>query len=503
MMQLANFPHLICYIGRRYLITQYIGQSGCFTPAWMRHLQYKGNRMKFTHRHIIYCGIFLLWTTGDTCHLPAETSTSPAGKIPTIRWQEANDYIDQKVYAIGRVVLAAKSPTGHVFLNFDRDYRNTLTIFIRNTDCENFATPPHKLYAQKYIRVHGKLYEYNSCPNINVSDPKQIRILPGPPEESMTGPKGQGNQPTSSITRYPQANTSNTDIPATAPAPSSQPATTQPTLIQQQKTITIASYNVKNLFDAYDDPYYLDSEKDAKPSAEQDALAFCIRQLDADVLALMEVENRGCLQYFVDHHLADLGYKHVVHLEGNSRRGIDVALLSRLTVGPVTSHRHLRSPDGEHNFLRDLLQVRIEPADGDSFDVFVVHYISKGGEQHRGDNFRQAEAKLTRQVLNNILEGHPQADFVICGDFNDTIDSPTLNIVHGRGPSALSCFVEQENLRGTPTYNRPPYRFMIDFILASPGMADRYVSGSYRIPTGKKFLIASDHNPIVAEFKMK
>ena len=44
------------------------------------------------------------------------------------------------------------------------------------------------------------------------------------------------------------------------------------------------------------------------------------------------IENRGDLQRLVTAMIPDLGYEHVVLLEGNDYRGIDVAVLSRLPV---------------------------------------------------------------------------------------------------------------------------------------------------------------------------
>jgi exonuclease III len=53
------------------------------------------------------------------------------------------------------------------------------------------------------------------------------------------------------------------------------------------------------------------------------------------------------------------------------------------------------------------------------------------------------------------------------------------------------------------TYNKEPYRSMIDFILCSPGMASRYVKGSFGIHTGTVESSGSDHNPISARFRIK
>ena len=101
---------------------------------------------------------------------------------------------------------------------------------------------------------------------------------------------------------------------------------------------TIATYNVKNLFDDHDDPYFRDEQTIPvpKPMEEVRALAAVIINMNADVIALQEVESRGVLRKFKWGFLKDLNYDDPVLFEGDDMRGIDVALLSRLPVGPVT-----------------------------------------------------------------------------------------------------------------------------------------------------------------------
>ena len=61
-----------------------------------------------------------------------------------------------------------------------------------------------------------------------------------------------------------------------------------------------------NLFDEFDDPYRSDEVMETKPRDELLKLAQRIRMLDADVLALQEVENREYLERFVRALLPDM-----------------------------------------------------------------------------------------------------------------------------------------------------------------------------------------------------
>lgn len=409
---------------------------------------------------------------------PEKAADTPDEAIPaaeaieTISWEAAANHIDEEVLAIGRIVKTGQSKTGHVFLNFDKRDQNTLTLFIHRDSVANFSEPPQKTYRDKLVRVHGFVYDYDGKPNLSVKSPTDITILPN--DTPLPEPAGGGS-----------------------PAPASRP---QPT-----GTVKLATYNVLNLFDSFDDPYSADAPSDRKPRAELEAVARNIRKLDADVLALQEVENRGYLQRFVNAFLRDMGYE-VVAFEGNDNRGIDCAVLSRLPVGAVTSHRHVRfeDPNGKTmRFRRDLLDVRIEPPGALPFDIFVIHLKSKGGEEEGGADTRMGEAAAIQRILAERLKQDPKAAFVVCGDFNDTIDSKPVQAILGGGDGALTAFVKDLPEDGRVSYNQEPYLSMIDFVFASPAMAARYVPGSYRIVAGgSPETTGSDHNPVAVSFKL-
>src|SRR3954471_7335278 len=81
-----------------------------------------------------------------------------------------------------------------------------------------------------------------------------------------------------------------------------------------------------------------------KPAAERKLIADRIKRMDLDVLAVQEVEDVDTLRQFVRDDLGGL-YPHVVLLEGNDPRLIDVGLLSKLPLGGVTSWQHTPDPD--------------------------------------------------------------------------------------------------------------------------------------------------------------
>lgn len=95
--------------------------------------------------------------------------------------------------------------------------------------------------------------------------------------------------------------------------------------------------------------------KDAEDTVR---IATRIPAIDLDVLAVQEVEDIGTLNRFVIDNLGSL-YAHVVLLEGDDPRLIDVTLLSKLPLGAVTSWQRAVHPSDPNApvFGRDLLQV--------------------------------------------------------------------------------------------------------------------------------------------------
>ncbi|NUR30133.1 MAG: endonuclease/exonuclease/phosphatase family protein, partial [Catenulispora sp.] len=118
-----------------------------------------------------------------------------------------------------------------------------------------------------------------------------------------------------------------------------------------------------------------------KPAAERAKLAARIGAMNADVLCVQEVEDVTTLTAFAQTDLAGLGYEHVVLVEGNDARLIDVGVLSKLPIGGVTSWRHavFAPADTDAVFSRDLLQVEILAPDRSRklLTVFNTHLKSQ------------------------------------------------------------------------------------------------------------------------------
>jgi endonuclease/exonuclease/phosphatase family metal-dependent hydrolase len=161
-----------------------------------------------------------------------------------------------------------------------------------------------------------------------------------------------------------------------------------------------------------------------------------IRDLNPQVLGVVEAENRIVLAHFTDAQLRTRAapdnpshpmYPHVMLVDGNDDRGIDVALLTQTgyPLGPMRSHVDDTDAQGIV-FSRDCPEYELRTPGGHRLVVLVNHLKSKGYGSQAANNarrLRQAQrvAEIYRQVRKSGV-----SYVAVLGDFNDTPDSPPL-----------------------------------------------------------------------------
>ncbi len=172
-----------------------------------------------------------------------------------------------------------------------------------------------------------------------------------------------------------------------------------------------------------------------KPAVDTNRLAERIMRIGVDVLAVQEVENIATLREFNATRLGSM-YPHVVLLEGNDARFIDVAVMSRLPLGAVTSHQTSVHPDrpDQRVFSRDLLEVEVLDASRRRrlLTLYTTHLKSKfvpfpldpieGARSNDARRRRQAET-VARIVA---ARQRPNGRYVVLGDMNDAPGSAPL-----------------------------------------------------------------------------
>ena len=419
--------------------------------------------MQFFSQHALerlFWMTILLTGFFPSADLLAQRPIEDAEGLSIVSWSNADQVVGRTAIVTGKIVDVGRAGRVH-FLNFDAKRRDVFKIVVFQDNIANFPQSLAALYHNQLITVRGRVVLYKDVPQIEVASPQQIHVVDKLPSQRILEPKRR----------------------------------------KLTKRVRVATFNVRNLFDDVDDPYYADETTRAKPRVELEHLAATINEIDAEVMALQEVESRGYLQRFNDVFLGDMSYE-IVHYAGNDGRGSGLAVLTRVPVGRVVSHRHLTLPgsteDAPRKFSRDLLCVELRHPLSPPFEVWVTHLKSKRGGAAETEPQRLAEARAIRALLADRLEDAPTARILVMGDFNDTRNSNPIR--HLLGDDSLESF--HDMLPATAvTYTRKPYREMIDFIFASPTAARDYVPKSYRIHARALSKSGSDHNAVIAEFE--
>ena len=298
--------------------------------------------------------------------------------------------------------------------------------------------------------------------------------------------------------------------------------------------VRIATYNAMNLFDS-DPVTRTHSEGDPapiKPQEEREAIAAGIRAVDADIVALEEIESLEVLKAFRDKYLAGMGYDHAQLVESEDPRGIDNAVLSRFPIVKTESYND-RKIGGQHpardgnrpnplagediRFRRTPLRVDIaiptsafnlKSGEGETVTLFVVHHKSGRG----ADYWRIAEARGVNDIIKEIEAANPRALVAVLGDFNGLVTDPNVKVYTDAG---MFDVFSGRNAADPKNISHESGR-RIDLILLNKNLRDQLVDDSAFIygmparPAGADWRntlpppgYGSDHYPVVIDIDAK
>jgi endonuclease/exonuclease/phosphatase family metal-dependent hydrolase len=312
-----------------------------------------------------------------------------------------------------------------------------------------------------------------------------------------------------------------------APSPHHTYGLTQATP-RMDGTIRVASYNMLNYFDQADDPLlqgeYDDFGTNPGPTTFErcEELARAIRAVDADVIALEEVESKEAITWFRDRFLSDMGYDHIASEDVGYYRGCEQSLLSRFPI--VETHTW---PDadlskvrrtgggwaepsdngGDAKFQRSPLFATVRTPGGYELSLFAVHH--KAGRDRWK---RESEALQIMDYIAQLMKSDPNRNIIVLGDFNAQPWDRSMQVYFRSGMvdamtlrGANIDYDDASPLRKTHTSGR-----VIDFVLLNHAALGELVEGSgfvlgtsaedydWRndpIPAG----YASDHYPIAID----
>lgn len=217
-----------------------------------------------------------------------------------------------------------------------------------------------------------------------------------------------------------------------------------------------------------------------------------IWDIKADIMAVVEAESRPVLKTFQAVMADRLGqaapFRHLMIIDGNDARGIDVGLATRpgYPIGQMRSHVDDMKSDGFAIFSRDCPEYEVTTPSGAKIMVLPNHFKSKyGGNNPASQAKRLAQSTAVAEYYNRLLAEGCE-NIVVLGDLNDTPDSDELQpLLAGttlKDASEHPSFTEFEfnasnSHRGIGTHMLGNDDSKIDYLLLSPVLYDKMTKG--------------------------
>lgn len=250
-------------------------------------------------------------------------------------------------------------------------------------------------------------------------------------------------------------------------------------------SVRVATFNVENLFARY--KFRAKKEPTKGTEFDRNALAFeeftsaeksitgqAVKEVNADIICLQEVESLEVLDKFASKYLAKLTYPYHVLIDSHDPRYIDVAVLSRYPFVRVLTHRHERTSTGKAwLFSRDCLEVDVAVADK-VLSLYVNHFKSMMEGRDKTMPRRKEQVERVRAIVDERWKplGH-HGNFIVLGDFNDYVNGGTSLsslVNHPQLVNVVDRLPESE--RWTHYYAAADEYRQLDFLLPSRALAD-------------------------------
>jgi endonuclease/exonuclease/phosphatase family metal-dependent hydrolase len=281
-----------------------------------------------------------------------------------------------------------------------------------------------------------------------------------------------------------------------------------PTTTRRPGMLRVGHLNVRRYFDANCDSGqcetggFEDVPTQSAYEARTAQLAQGLARLEADVIALAEVENQACLDA-LQAKLKEAGFEYpVAHIAEIGVLGsVDVAVLARGKLDTVKTYRKetpLTRTDGtKTQFTRELPEVHLTMGDS-SIIVFAAHYRSKAEDDPER---RLLEAKATHEIMVAAQTENTGALVLLGGDLNDVPGSDAINALEEGG--ALVRVAQDLPEASQATYTFAGEKQAIDHIFTTAARASAYVPKSATVVRdGNQGFAGSDHASIYADFNL-
>ncbi len=208
-----------------------------------------------------------------------------------------------------------------------------------------------------------------------------------------------------------------------------------------------------------------------------------VSEVNPEVIAIVEADNRPALKRFGDDFVPlapgpGSGYRHVMLIDGNDDRGIDVGLMCRegYPITDMASHVDDRDEAGLV-FSRDCAEFVVRTPLKHNLLVMVNHLKSKGyGSQAASDEKRRRQAQRVAEIYRRRRQKYPFT--AVVGDFNDTPGStPLAPLFADTGLRDISDHPAYRSDGIPGTWGKGYASHKIDLVLLSPALFDKVVAG--------------------------
>jgi exonuclease III len=254
----------------------------------------------------------------------------------------------------------------------------------------------------------------------------------------------------------------------------------------------------------------------ATPMGRCRSIAATLQRIDADVVALQEVESLVCLRWFRDTFLAGMGYTHLASIDAGYHRGVECSVLSRIPIvessvetgiwmGPDAAEccEAERTPGADDiPFRRPPLRLVLQCGD-DRLALFVMHHKAGGGKANTWR--REAEACHTVKAIAAWRASRDGIPVILAGDFNAMTKDCSVQTYLEAGMSDVM------HGRSIPTHESGR---TIDYVMMSDELLPRIVPGTARVietpspPAGWNWKTdrrpdwsPSDHRPVMVDIR--
>lgn len=209
----------------------------------------------------------------------------------------------------------------------------------------------------------------------------------------------------------------------------------------KKRNITVAFYNVENLFDTISEPKNNDAEftpeSEKKWTAERyskkvndisKVLAAINKNELPEIIGLCEVENRNVLEDLIGTESLKSGKYAIAHFESPDFRGIDCALIYRPDEFKVMESKPVKvsfTDDAKYT-TRDILYVKGKTNNKEEFHLFVNHWPSRIGGLDETEQKRMAVATILKNKIDSVRLANSHAKIIVMGDMNDEPSNKSL-----------------------------------------------------------------------------